>query len=269
MTPKKTGGRRARATPRVRAQKQALLRMKIATKRLTPRLFRAARSAKIWAAYGGGSLLCPVCNHRLRRWVHHPIHRWELICPWCDSRPRHRMMWLWMRRETDLFSAKRRLLHLAPERGLRARLASAKNISYTSADIEPQSVDVAIDLCASPLRDASFDAIICSHVLEHIPDDRKAMKELVRMLRPGGWALLLVPLDLDRRTDEDPSATKEERLARFGQEDHVRSYGHDYLDRLRDAGFDVWCEPYAQMLGDAITAQLGLSPTEQFVVGRT
>jgi len=109
---------------------------------------------------------------------------------------------------------------------------------YLSVDMDASRAMRAANLTRLPFPDEQYDAIVCNHVLEHVPDDRRAMAELYRVLKPGGWAALLVPMT-ETLTDEDPAASPEERKKRFGQEDHVRLYGRDYLDRLREAGFRV------------------------------
>jgi SAM-dependent methyltransferase len=131
------------------------------------------------------------------------------------------------------------LLHFAPEAGLERRLRAALGDRYVTTDLEPAGVDLTLDITALDLPDASFDAVVCVHVLEHVPDDAAAMRELHRVLRPGGWGVVQVPILRDV-TDEDPAVTDPaERLRRFGQADHVRTYGRDFADRLQAAGFDV------------------------------
>ena len=151
-------------------------------------------------------------------------------------------MWLYLQRETDVASADMRLLHVAPEEALVLRLKGRPNVHYVRLDVEPERpCDVFGDLTRAPFVSGSFDLILCSHVLEHIPDDRAAMNEITRLLSPKGRAILLVPLD-DRlaETDEDPSVTDpKERARRFGQHNHVRMYGRDFVDRLSESGLDV------------------------------
>ena len=151
-------------------------------------------------------------------------------------------MWLFFQRRTTLFLPPcKRLLHIAPEGGLERRLRQHPHIDYLSADLQgPPAAMVAMDLTAIPEPDASFDVIYCSHVLEHVPDDRKAMGELARVLRPTGWMVLQVPIR-DGGTDEDLSITDQaERRRRFWQHDHVRLYGRDDCPaRLAEAGLHV------------------------------
>jgi SAM-dependent methyltransferase len=166
---------------------------------------------------GGGGVCCPLSGTRARRFLPFgggTVVRPNARCAHCDSLERHRLIWLYLRNETDLFSptGRKRMLHVAPEPVLRERLIGEPLIDYLSADLEPGGADVQMDITAIDFPADSFDVIYCSHVLEHVPDDALAMRELCRVLRPTGWAILQVPILL-ARTDEDPSVTDpEERL---------------------------------------------------------
>jgi len=134
------------------------------------------------------------------------------------------------------------------------------NLDYLSADFAAEWAMEKMDITDIQYVDNTFDAILCNHVLEHIPDDKKAMKELSRVLKPNGWAILQVPLDpnLDK-TFEDPSVTSpEERKRVFGQKDHVRIYGKDYKDRLEEAGFDVKVDNFVEELNEETVDKYGL-----------
>lgn len=197
---------------------------------------------------------CPLCEKTARRFRPFgggTVKRPGARCPHCDSLERHRLIWLYLRDETDLFTGpeRKRMLHVAPERALHERLSAEPLIDYLSADLEPGRADLQMDITAIDFPADSFDVIYCSHVFEHVPDDGLAMRELRRVLRPTGWAILQVPILLER-TEEDPSLTDpEERLRRFAQRDHVRAYGPDYAERLRAAGFEVRLDRYAERLG--------------------
>lgn len=154
---------------------------------------------------------------------------------------RHRLMWLYLQRKTDFFSAQYKVLHIAPEYCFIKRFKSLKNLDYTTADLESPWADVKMDINAMPFKDNSYDIVFCNHVLEHIEDDRHAMREILRVLKPGGWSILQVPQRHGmEKTDEDFSITDpKEREKRFLQSDHYRLYGDDYADRLREVGFEV------------------------------
>lgn len=151
------------------------------------------------------------------------------------------MVYLYLTHELGIGQHPLRLLHVAPEPNLSKKLGQLKQLDYLTADISGRNVMVRMDITAIGYPDAHFDAIICNHVLEHIIDDRQAMRELYRVLQPGGWAILQVPLSQRlTATFEDPSVTSEaDRERVFGQKDHVRIYADDYQDRLRSVGFDV------------------------------
>lgn len=163
-------------------------------------------------------------------------------CPRCNAKARHRRVWLYLERHTDLLSRDVRFLEVAPWWALARRLRRLPNVMYVGMDIERSLAQVTVlgDAARIPLESEALDAAICIHVLEHVPDDRAAMAELFRVLKPGGWILISVPLRLGRETVEDPSITDpDERLRLFGERSHVRFYGSDILDRLTEAGFEL------------------------------
>jgi SAM-dependent methyltransferase len=170
--------------------------------------------------------------------------RENALCPHCLSLERHRLLWLYLERETTLFSSLPHLLHIAPEVCLMRHLKPHYKSSperYKTADLESPLADLHFDIQQIPLADESFDVVICNHLMEHVEDDLQAMRELHRILKKGGWGVLLSPVDLARATTyEDDSITDpEERTRIFGQYDHRRLYGNDFADRLREAGFEV------------------------------
>lgn len=169
------------------------------------------------------------------------IQRDNVLSPSTLSLERHRLLWLYLKNETDFFSAEKKVLHFAPEQCFIKRFKELKNIDYTTTDLLSPIADVKADICNLPFDDNSYDVILCNHVLEHIPDDTKAMQELYRVLKPGGYGIFQIPQDLTREfTFEDNTITdRKERAKIFGQYDHVRVYGRDYFDKLRGIGFKV------------------------------
>ena len=198
---------------------------------------------------------CPICHANLRQFLpggeNQPILiensvvggglRPNVFCPVCRSRDRERLVYLYLTRRPHLLAKGTKLLHVAPETNLRAWLRSNVNLDYVTADLKMSKVDFRLDLTMIPFLDSIFDGIICNHVLEHIPDDLKAMAELARILKPGGWAILQVPISssLEITFEEFSITDPTEREIAFGQHDHVRIYGLDYLDRLKRSGFFV------------------------------
>ena len=174
----------------------------------------------------------------------------NVLSPSTLSLERHRLLWLYLKNETNFFRDALKVLHFAPEQAFYKRFRNLKNIDYTTTDLNSPLADVKADICNLPFEDNSYDVILCNHVLEHIPDDTKAMSELLRVLKSGGWGIFQIPQDLSRAaTFEDDSITdKEERAKVFGQYDHVRVYGRDYFDKLRSIGFDVEAVDYTAQL---------------------
>lgn len=165
----------------------------------------------------------------------------NVLSPGTYSLERHRLMWLYLKNETDFFTKSAKVLHIAPEQSFIKRFRKLNHLDYLTSDLESPLADVKADICDLPFEDNSFDIVFCNHVLEHIPDDAKAMSELYRVMKPGGWGIFQVPISYQREvTYEDPTVTsKEERKEKFGQYDHVRVYGLDYYNRLEKAGFIV------------------------------
>lgn len=189
---------------------------------------------------------CPVCGRGFRRMLPYGYVRVRenALCPSCLSLERHRLLWLWLGRETDLFKSLPRVLHIAPEVCLRShfrRLYRGARDRYVTADMESPLADLHFDVQRIPLPDASFDAVICNHLLEHVADDGLALRELRRILAPGGWGVVMCPVDYAReKTFEDDSIVDpDERTRIFGQYDHRRIYGRDYAERLSAAGFQA------------------------------
>ncbi len=176
--------------------------------------------------------------------------RANVLSPSTLSLERHRLLWLYLQKETNFFTAPLKVLHFAPEQAFYKRFRKLGNLDYTTTDLLSPLADVKADICNLPFEDNTFDVLLCNHVLEHIPDDTKAMQELYRVLKPGGWGIFQIPQDLNReKTFEDDSITdQKERAKIFGQYDHVRVYGRDYFDKLRSIGFKVEEVDYTEQL---------------------
>ena len=209
--------------------------------------------------YIGNRVYCPCCGSHFRRFLPYGIGipddpRRSGWCPSCESLDRHRLLWLYLPNCTNIFRARLRVLHFAPEAIIQNKLRASPNLEYTSADLDSPLAMVSLDITDIPYAESTFDVVLCSHVLEHIPDDRKAMSELYRILKPGGWALLLVPFDAEgSETFVDPKLLDpKERERLFGEFDHFRVYGRDFKDRLEHSGFTVRQECYAQELGPTL-----------------
>jgi len=210
--------------------------------------------------YYGRKYVCPVCEHSFRKFLSfgHP-KRINVRCPSCASLERHRLIWMFLQNKTEFFRANLRVLHFAPELGFFEKIKKMGNISYIPADINPFCSEIKkVDITNITYDDNYFNCVICCHVLEHIPDDRLAIREVFRVLKSGGWAILQVPIDRIK-TFEDPTAqTPEARLRIYGQSDHVRIYGLDYVERLEEAGFKVKTKSCTKMFDKEIIRKYGL-----------
>lgn len=201
--------------------------------------------------------VCTCCNRSFPAFLDFGVvPRPNAQCPGCGSLERHRLLWLYLRSRTNIFTDPLRVLHVAPEPVFQKALQGLANLRYVSADLHSPHAMVAMDMTRAPIADGSFDAVLCSHVLEHIPDDRAAMREIRRILAPDGWAILQVPIDSSLEfTFEDPTVTSPaDRQRLFGQRDHVRMYGRDYRSRLEQAGFLVTVDRFVDELSSAAAA---------------
>lgn len=240
-------------------------------------------------AFYGGARTCVLCGNSVRGFHPHGggaevLDRRQVVggmkrtddrCPVCHGADRTRMMMLYLETESGVGRRPTRLLHVAPDFGLYLWLMRQKGLDYTGTDLDASRYRhirnmTSADLTATPFATGSFDVIVCSHVLEHVPDDAAAFRELFRILKPGGHALLLTPYALDGKgTDEDPSIDDPaEKDRRFGQWDHVRIYDRaDFLDRMRRAGFETSLyDPFAAQ--PARARELRLNPLELLPIGR-
>ena len=188
----------------------------------------------------------------------------NVLSPSTLSLERHRLLWLYLRNETYFFTATIKVLHFAPEQAFYQLFRNQKNLDYTTTDLLSPLADVKADICNLPFEDNAYDVILCNHVLEHIPDDTKAMQELYRVLKPGGMGIFQIPQDLNRAItfSDDTITDAKERAQIFGQYDHVRVYGRDYFDKLRSIGFEVNEVDYTKFLSPELVDKYCLAPGE-------
>ena len=232
-----------------------------------PRMRRFALRRLRLVIYRGDRVECPCCGGRFSRFMPGLSHRATRVCPRCGAQERHRALWLYMRERTDLLGRNISILHWAPEYALQRSLSELPNAAYVSADLGGDEAMQHMDITDVPFKDDAFDLIVCVHVLEHVGDDRGALREMLRVLRPGGIALVLVPIVLEQPTLEDPAiATPEQRKLHYWQEDHVRLYGGDFRDRLAEAGFKVTVDGWIRTLDQATLDRYGLFPLEDIYV---
>lgn len=226
--------------------------------------------------YLGKGKQCPLCGCQRRKFLPYGYvtSRENALCPNCLSLERHRLLWLWLLRESDIgrgAMALPKMLHIAPEVALMRKfkkMYAREAERYVTADLESPLADMHFDVQQIPLEDESFDAIICNHIMEHVEDDRKALKELYRIMRRGGWGVILSPVELEReKTFEDDTITdRAERTRIFGQYDHRRIYGRDYAERLREAGFEVYDIDYKNELSKAEQELYALPADHLYIV---
>jgi len=193
------------------------------------------------AVFRGHPKHCPVCRRQSGHFLSFGlVRRRNAVCPGCGSLERHRFLWLYLEKALRLPGRRLSILHVAPETCIRERLVALPNLRYAGVDLYRPDAPLSMDVTRLALPDASIDLVICSHVLEHVERDRLALGEFARVLRPGGRAIIIVPLDPRRATLEDAEArTAAQRLAAFGHPYHVRICGADYGDRIAEAGFSV------------------------------
>ncbi|WP_345027061.1 class I SAM-dependent methyltransferase [Ravibacter arvi] len=194
--------------------------------------------------HSGNSVECPVCRHSYSKFLPYGrgvSARENVLCPGCLSLERHRLMWLFLKKKTPFFTAKLRVLHVAPEYCFIDRFEALPNLDYVTADLESPLAKVKMDIHRIPFPDNEFDVVFCNHVMEHVEDHVKALSELHRVLKPAGWGIIQSPQDLARaETYEDKSITDpRERERHFLQSDHYRIFGRNYGEELRRGGFRV------------------------------
>ena len=238
----------------------------------------------------GGRFTDPIDGKSFRMFLPYGYgnQRNNVLSPSTLSLERHRLLWLYLQNETDFFqseldsdspvtqnkriklrkdaetSSALKVLHFAPEQEFYKRFKKQTNIEYTTTDLLSPLADVKADICNLPFEDNAYDIIFCNHVLEHIPDDTKAMQELFRVLKPGGMGIFQIPQDLSRASTftDDTIVDQKERAKIFGQYDHVRVYGRDYFDKLRSIGFKVIEEDYTHKIAPELVEKYCLAKGE-------
>ncbi len=213
-----------------------------------PLLIRLSYPFKLIAPllYKGNQVECPVCEKSFSKFLSYGsdiAHRENVLCPYDLTLERHRLMWLYLKDHSDFFKAtKLKVLHIAPEQCFHSRFKKQANLEYLTGDLVSPIADLHFDLHQIPLEDNRFDVVFCNHVLEHVDDAMQCMKELYRVMKPGGFGILQVPIDYNREvTYEDPTITSpEDREKHFWQKDHVRLFAKDYPEWLKKAGFQVF-----------------------------
>ena len=226
----------------------------------------------IHLAFKGNNFTDPIDGRSYRKFLPYGYgkQRANALSPGTLSLERHRQMWLYLQNETNFFTGKLKVLHIAPEQEFLRKFKKMKNLDYTSADLFSPIVDVKADILDLPFEDNSFDVIICNHVLEHIADDKKAMSELYRVMKPKGWGIVQVPMknSLEKTYEDFTITDPKERQKHFGQYDHVRWYGMDYFDRLKSVGFETEINFYSQKFSEADIKKFGLNKNEILPVVR-
>ena len=201
----------------------------------------------LYVFYIGKNVTCNICDHSYRKFLPYGRKgRSNALCPNCLALERHRLMWSFLQSQTPFFADKLRILHIAPELCFIKRFEALHGENYITADIESPLAKVKLDVLKMPFDENEYDVVFCNHVMEHVSNDFKAMAEIMRVLKPGGWGIVQIPLyhPLADTTFEDStiiSATAKEKA--FGQRDHVRLYGKDYINRLESVGLvaeEVW-----------------------------
>lgn len=227
-------------------------------------VYLATSCSKIF--YLGNKVECPICGKHYRRFLPYGyvISRENALCPNCLSLERHRLLWLYLKEKTNLFKAKISFLHIAPELCFIPRFRKQENIKYTTADLESPWADIHLNIENMPIEDNSYDALMANHILEHVDNLDKALSEIRRVLKPGGWAILISPINPKRETTySDPSITNPiEREEHFGQKDHVREFGRDYADILRGSGLEIFEDKFIEGLDKDILRRYALADIE-------
>lgn len=225
--------------------------------------------------YRGDNVECPVCEKSFSKFLSYGYgkgHRENVLCPYDLTLERHRLMWLYLTGHSNFFTSTNRLdvLHIAPEQCFHKRFQGQDNLNYLTGDLLSPIADMHFDLHDIPMEDNRFEVVFCNHVMEHVDDPLQCMKELYRVMKPGGWAIMQVPQDYTREvTYEDPTiTTPEAREEHFGQYDHVRLFGNDYPQWLEKAGFEVESFDATQFYSEKQYNRFRLNKKEKLYIAR-
>jgi len=214
--------------------------------------------------YRGNTVQCTICERSFRKFLPYGrVGRDNALCPNCLGLERHRLMWLFLKQETDFFESPLKVLHIAPELCFLDRFESMDNLEYITGDLESPLAKIKMDIHQIPFPDNTFDVVFSNHVLEHVENDIEACKEINRVLKPGGWGIVQSPVYNMEQTIEDPSIQDPvERERIFGQRDHVRKYGTDYAKRLSRSGLKVTEIPFVHGLAPFLIKKHALPEKE-------
>lgn len=228
---------------------------------IIPREIKANLKVMTWIIHFGNNRLCPVCGRSSRRFLEYGIiPRRDAKCPYCGSLERHRHIWLFLKRKTNIFFGEPRvMLHVAPEPAFQKILTLDLPGTYITADLENPYAMIKMDITKIQFPPLTFDIIMCNHVLEHIQDDIRAMEEMHRVLKDEGWAIITVPITVEKTVEDPTIVDPKERLKHFGQKDHVRRYGIDFIDRLRSVGFIVDIHRVRDLIESEEIVRMGLA----------
>lgn len=226
--------------------------------------------------YAGKGRKCPICGGEKRKFLPYGYGkvREDALCPKCLSLERHRLLWHYLMNnnsERERIKNLPTILHIAPEVCLmrefkRIYLSAPQN--YITADLESPLADMHFDVQQIPMADSSVDIIICNHLLEHVESDYKALTEMYRIMRSGGMGVMLAPIDytLETTFEDDTITDPKQRAEVFGQYDHRRIYGKDYLERLRAAGFEAFEIDYAAEFSDSDRTKFSFGSDKLYIV---
>ena len=219
--------------------------------------------------YKGDNVYCICCDKSFKKFLPHGnIPRANAACPYCHSLERTKLLMYYLQNETEIFKVKQKILHFAPERAISRKIKPFNNSEYITADINPSFADHIVDIQNIPYENESFNLIICSHVLGHIPDEPKAINEMYRVLKPGGKAIILTLIDLNRNiTYENKSInTSKERLMHYGESDLLRLHGNDFISRLSRDGINVEAIDYSLIFNETEKERFHIGNKEREII---